>query len=78
MQSTLNVGSDDDLNLFLDEDPYVEFDYTVPDSSGSNLLLNAEEGARDDSFLVLIQFPSEGPQIALRCTFRKGGPFPIP
>ena len=50
----------DELDLYPDNGPQVEFDYAIPDSLGSRLQLTAEEGASEDQFLQLIEVPIQG------------------
>lgn len=60
VQGTFEVDSDEELTLFPDKRPQVEFDYAVPDSSRPDLRLSAEEGASEDRFLKLIRLPIQG------------------
>lgn len=71
VQGTFDVNGDE-LDLFPDHGPQVEFDYAIPDSAGSRLQLTAEEGASEDLFLQLIQVPIQGAVDQLEIKLSKG------
>lgn len=72
VQGTFDVDANE-LRLFPDTGPQVEFDAGIPDSSGARLRLSAEEGASEDRFLDLIQLPVQGAVDRLEISLAKGG-----
>ena len=59
VQGTFEVDGNE-LDLYPDPGPQVEFNYAVSDSVDPRLRLSAEEGASEDLFLELIQLPIQG------------------
>ena len=59
VQGTFQLD-DQELTLLPDEGPQVEFDNVIPDSSGTDLTLRAEEGVSEDLFLDLIRLSLQG------------------
>ena len=59
VQGTFEVDGNE-LDLYPDPGPQVEFNYAVSDSVDPRLQLSAEEGASEDLFLELIQLPIQG------------------
>lgn len=71
VQGTFEVDGDE-LDLYSDDGPQVEFDYAVSDSLDPRLQLSAEEGASEDLFLELIQLPIQGDVDRLELRLSKG------
>lgn len=72
VQGTFQVNGDE-LDLYPDHGPQVEFDYAVTDSLNSRLQLSAEEGASEDLFLELIHFLIQGDVDRLELRLSKDG-----
>ena len=71
VQGTFRLD-DNELTLFPNMGPQVEFDSVVPDSSGTQLTLSAEEGASEDLFLEFIRFSLDGAVDRVEVRLSKG------
>lgn len=71
VQGTFDADADE-LDLFPESSPQIEFDYAVSDSSDPQLQLSAEEGASEDLFIELLQLPIQGGVDRLELRLSKG------
>jgi len=71
VQGTFDSDADE-LDLFPENSPQIEFDYAVSDSSDPHLQLSAEEGASEDLFIELLQLPIQGGVDRLELRLSKG------